>query len=416
MAILGIDIGSSFVKAALLGKSPIARVPCEIELPSADRAELDLRKVWSAILAAAKQCLRSYSGERIDGIGLSCLTPALVLLGENDKPLGPAYTHLDRRSREQASRIWKEVGPEFHASTGNLPLPGGMSAVTYKALAASGVKRYLHLNGWVGAKLTGVFAFDPANAAFTGLYSLFPGEGWSERWCRYFGVDPKWLAPVVSGDAVLGALTKEAAAELGLKPGIPVKLGTADTSSALLAVGAGNLDLLHVAGTTQVLAAIVDKPEPHPRRLVRPLGVGKRFVHVTHNPVGGAALEWLRGLCFAEMPSERYYGGLLEAALGRKTEVELDPCYLGGDRLEMERRSASFNHLSLSVTREDLLAAVLKAMKRGHEQALTDLGVGPRKTHLTGGAASILKRLLPEYRDLEPVEEGSLLGISRLFP
>ncbi len=414
MAILGIDIGGSFVKAAVLGRGKIARVACECDASSEDRSELPLTRVWQALIAAVREALKDIDATTIEGIGLSCLTPALVLVDKSGKPLGPAYTHLDRRSRALSEKIWKEVGPEFHASTGNLPLPGGMSALTFASLGVRGVGRYLHLNGWIGAELTGEYAFDPANAAFSGLYSLFPKQEWSRRWCEYFGVDPAWLPPVQSGEATLGTLLATRAKELGLRAGLPVKLGTADTSSALLAVGAKAGDLLHVAGTTQVLATIVDKPVPHPRRLVRPLGVGNSFVHVTHNPVGGAALEWLRRLCFSELSPEIFYGETVEKALSHPTKVVLDPFYLGGDRLEMQAKTAAFQNVSLGTAGLDLLSALLQAMKQGHALALEDLGVGKfGRTYLTGGAARVAQKVLSPHA--ERFEEGSLNGIARLF-
>jgi xylulokinase len=281
------------------------------------------------------------------------------------------------------------------------------------------IARYLHLNGWIAGKLTGHFAFDPANAAFSGLYTLFPKSGWSLRWCDYFGVRREWLPPVVPGETTLGGLSALVAKDLDLPAGLPVKLGSADTSSAWLAADAKEGELLHVAGTTQVLAAKVLQPSPGAKRLVRPLGVGSGFLHLTHNPVGGAALEWLRRLCFLDQTEQSYYDVTLDMALDRATMVRLDPPFLGGDRLEMDPKGAGFGPLTLATDRNDLLAAILNAMKHGHEEALRQLGVPLNfsRIHLTGGAAEIVRRLLPGYQSakVSPFEEGSLSGITRLF-
>jgi sugar (pentulose or hexulose) kinase len=206
---------------------------------------------------------------------------------------------------------------------------------------------------------------------------------------------------------------------VGLRPGLPVKLGTADTSSAILAARMSDEDLLHVVGTTQVLAALVSKPEPAPQRLTRRLGVGPEFVHVTHNPVGGVALHWVHELCFREVPEEEFYERVVPRAVGRQTAVRLDPPYLGGDRLEVEVARAGFRELTLASDRLDLLAAVLRAMREGHRTAYADLGAGgpPRRVFLTGGAAEVVRRLLPEYEglDVRTLDEGALRGVARLF-
>src|SRR5207244_1166479 len=128
-------------------------------------------------------------------------------------------------------------------------------------------------------------------------------------------------------------------------------------------------DLLHVVGTTQVLAALADPPRPDPCRLTRLLGVGRAFVHVTHNPVGGAALDWLRELCFRDQGEDEFYDHTVPAARQHKTRVTLDPPYLGGDRLEVEARRAAFRDLTVTTERIDLLAALLEAMARKHRDA-----------------------------------------------
>src|SRR5205823_3633369 len=120
------------------------------------------------------------------------------------------------------------------------------------------------------------------------------------RWCGYFGVEPSWLAPVITGDATLGGLRPQVAQLLGLAPGLCVKVGTPDTSSAILAARLQLGELLHVVGTTQVLAVRTLEPRPAPDHLTRLLGVGEGYVHINHNPVGGVAIEWMHHLCFRE--------------------------------------------------------------------------------------------------------------------
>src|SRR5262249_59118792 len=138
--------------------------------------------------------------------------------------LGPAP---GRGARPPARQVWAEVGPEFLATTGNRPLPGGITALCYRQqlsedpALAQRVRSYLHANGWLCLRLTGERAFDPANACFTGLFGTLTDQAWSPRWCAYFGVDPAWLPPVVCGSATVGGLRPEAAAELGVPAGIP---------------------------------------------------------------------------------------------------------------------------------------------------------------------------------------------------
>ncbi|HEY8505185.1 MAG TPA: FGGY-family carbohydrate kinase [Gemmataceae bacterium] len=432
MNILAIDVGTSSVKSAVLARDrgeplgAIARAGYELDHPTPEAAEIAPRQLWDAVTAAARQAVAGAGGAHVAGVGLAGLTPALVLLGAGDEPLTPIWTHLDRRSRALAKRIDAEVGVRFLEAAGTRPLPGGISALCFARQVQDDpglrdrVRAYLHLNGWLAFRMTGVRAFDPANASFSGLWGTLTDRKWSPEWCDYFGVDPAWLPEVRDGRATVGGLRKEVAEEWGVPAGLPVKLGTADTSSSILAAGMGPGDMLHSVGTTQVLARLVKDPRPDPRRLTRHLGVGDAFVYVTHNPVGGVALQWIYHLCFRDQKEGDFYRRTVPEAMGRRTRVRLDPPFLGGDRLEIEERLASFRRLTLSTDRMDLLAALLAAMREGHYAAYAalDWGNGPAGTvYLTGGGAELVKRLIPEYgaADVKLMQRGSLRGVAKLF-
>src|SRR5437763_1282780 len=136
MRILALDVGTSSVKAAVLEVEsaapvgPIARVGYDLDHPTPEAAEIPAERLWNAVAAAAREVARVTEG--IEGVGLSCLSPALILLDASDKPLGPIWTHLDRRARPAARKIQAAVGDEFLATTGNRPLPGGISGVCWK--------------------------------------------------------------------------------------------------------------------------------------------------------------------------------------------------------------------------------------------------------------------------------------------
>lgn len=428
MQVLALDVGTSTVKAAVIVPEtgelvgPLVRESYPLDAPGPDMAVIEPARLWEAVAAAARA---ASAGHQVEGIGLSVLTPGLVLLDERNEPLAPIITHLDRRARDQAREIQREVGDEYLESTGNRPLPGGVSAVVFQHLCEDRpelrrrLHRYLHLNGWLALKLTGVAAFDPGNACFTGLCTLMAEPQWSPRWCAYFGVAQAWLPPILPGNLTIGHLNDAGAEAFGLTNGVPVKLGVADTTAALLAAGAQRDDLLHVVGTTQVLAVLTDAPKPSPLRLTRHLGVGRWFLHVAHNPVGGVALDWLHRLCFADQPDEYFFGDTFEAARMRTTPVLFDPPFLGGDRLEIEARRAGFQQLSLSTERLDLLAALLEAMRRGHRSAMAALerATPPTRIFLSGRGADLVRRLLPEYTGgpIQLLAEGSLRGAAKLF-
>lgn len=433
MTILAIDVGTSSVKAAVLDQKSgdpvgghVAKVEYHLDHPTPDAAEVTADALWAAVSAAAQKAVRDGGAGELEGVGLSCLTPAVVLLDSNGEVLAPIRIHLDRRSRPAARRVQAEAGAEFLATVGNPPLPGGISAVSYAQMAADDptlagrVAAYLHPNAWLGYRLTGAKCIDPGNASFSGLYGTLTDQKWSPRWCDYFGVKREWLPEIVDGRATIGGLSAAVAKEWGVADGLPVKLGVADTSSAMLAAKLQVGDLLHVVGTTQVLAVMTPKPVASPRRLTRRLGAGPEFVAVAHNPVGGAALDWVYQLCFSDRDEAAFFADTIPAAATRKTSVKLDPRFLGGDRMQVEPQDAAFTHLTLSAKREDLLAALIDGMRAGHREALAAVSEVAELTGrvvLTGGGATAVAAVLPEYQGvrLDRLSEGSLRGVARLF-
>ena len=215
MNILALDVGTSSVKAAVLSVEEmrplgaIAKVAYALDYPTPDAAEVPAERLWGAVAAAGREAVK---GEHVEAIGMSCLMPALMLLDAADRPLGPIWTHLDRRARPAARQACAEVGEEFLGTVGNRPLPGGISALCYRQQImdnpslASRVRWYLHANSWLGLQLTGERAFDRGNACFTGLYGTVTDQQWSDRWCRYFGVERTWLPSVVCGSTTIGTL------------------------------------------------------------------------------------------------------------------------------------------------------------------------------------------------------------------
>src|ERR1700688_2181004 len=101
MHLLALDVGTSSVKAAVLDTetgqavSQIAHVRYELDAPVPEAAGVPAERLWQSVAAAGRAATRQ--APDVDAVGLSVMTPALVLLDKADRPCAPIWTHLDRR-------------------------------------------------------------------------------------------------------------------------------------------------------------------------------------------------------------------------------------------------------------------------------------------------------------------------------
>jgi len=242
--------------------------------------------------------------------------------------------------------------------------------------------------------------------------------GWSDELLDAVGLRRDQMPEVIDATRIAGQLAASAARELGLPAGTPVLPGIMDTSAAVLLRGARNRLLFNVSGTTDVLALCVDDPVPHEQLLTRAVGVGRKWMAVSTIASTGTTLSWLHRTLFSELPEPAFYRVVRRALRASPGGVSFEP-YLAGDRMSIEQRTADFHGLTLSTTREQMLAAALDAMARASAARIPlFLGVYgriSREVTVTGGVgeaiAQVLHRDWPGRWRFRPESEATLRGL-----
>ncbi len=112
-ALLGIDLGTTGVKAALFaiddGRTlASAFVDYPLYHPHPGWAEQNPAEWWSATVNAIRACLTS----EVRGVGLSGQMHGVVLLDEQQQVLRPSIIWADQRSEAQCRWISERVGAE----------------------------------------------------------------------------------------------------------------------------------------------------------------------------------------------------------------------------------------------------------------------------------------------------------------
>lgn len=128
MHILGIEIGTSAVKAVLFhfpatgGAASVASatVPVTLEVPAAGRAEQDPHATLGAVCAVMDEVRlkaqdRLGYAPRIRAVGFSTAMHSLLSLDAAGVPLHPAITWADQRAAHQAERLRAAGGARLGA-------------------------------------------------------------------------------------------------------------------------------------------------------------------------------------------------------------------------------------------------------------------------------------------------------------
>src|SRR5580658_9903803 len=227
MTILGLDCGSSSIKAAVLRNGRIVGKIVRSAYPTHTdgiRAEVSPAAVLSALRDAIHQL--GPAARKVDYIALDVMAPSWIAMDKHGRALTPIITHQDRRSVEVARRLEKEIRQSrIIRLSGNRPFPGGISSTTWAWFVRHqpGVLKKAdlvgHLSTFLHRSLTGARVTDPSNASFMGVYSTLTMNGWNSELCDAVGADRRLLPEVLEGDRIGGKISASAARRFELTAG-----------------------------------------------------------------------------------------------------------------------------------------------------------------------------------------------------
>jgi xylulokinase len=277
MACLGIDLGTSAVKALLVDDGAVrasAEVTLAVRHPAPLAREQDPDDWWRAVERALDQIAARAPGAMADvsAIGLSGQMHAPVLLDAADQPLRPAMLWNDGRAHDEADKL-KHLGADLAAELGVTALSGFTAPKLlwlrhHEPRTMAQARALLLPKDYLRLKLTGERATDPSDAAGTWLLDQ-ARRAWSERAIAAVGIDPALLPRLVEGSAASGTVRPEVARRFGMRPGVVVAGGGGDTMAGGVGIGAVADGRAFVGlSTSAQLFVAADTHRPAPERLV----------------------------------------------------------------------------------------------------------------------------------------------------
>lgn len=376
-AIAVLDIGSTSAKGMLVDENGSVLATMSADYPTHSPypgwMEQDPDDWW----AAACQLLRGLGAHTVPvAVGLTGSMQNLIMLDRNSVPVRPAILYSDTRADDQSGKEPSWSRPNTHSNAaaiiGNTPdpfMPIAKLPWLSRHEPGSLAKTQLILScakDMIALKLTDTPACDPTAASTVGLMDL-ARRAWSQDLLDAFGLPKSSLPPIINATAVVGSITKAAAAECGLPAGIPVVNGCGDAGATSLGAGAdapgesvvylGTSGWIAVNGGPYDPAALSDV-----YTLAHPTGDG--VIDIAPLLTAGDAVAWARSL-FATASG----GGSDQSAEALAADQDLSGMplflpYLGGERspfVDTAVRGA-FLGLDRRTTPADLKLSVLEGV------------------------------------------------------
>ena len=327
---LGIDVGSSSIKASLLNISDgscvaSAYYPTE-EMPiiavKSGWAEQDPQDWWEntklALAAVLKQS--QVSKEKIKGIGISYQMHGLVPLDKAGNVVRPSIIWADSRAVDIGNKAFVDLGADYCLNN-CLNSPGNFTASKLKWVKENEPEKFgsiykIMLPGdYIAYRLTGEMQTTISGLSEGIMWNFMRNELATELF-DYYGFSTDLIPAIVNTFSEQASVSTNVAKELGLAPGTPVSYRAGDQPNNAFSLNV--LEPGEVAangGTSGVVYGIGDKPQPDKQSRVN------TFAHVNHthqqNRLGvllcingtGILNSWLRrnvatGLTYPEMNDE----------------------------------------------------------------------------------------------------------------
>jgi xylulokinase len=314
--ILGIDLGTSGVKAGLLNLDTL-QLECVTVRSYPDESEQDSKILWGKTVDAVREALDQL-GERgsVKAIGLSGQMHGAVLYDGNGQLVGPLINWKD--SKWSSSSILEKMkflmGDRSYDELGTVIAGGYSAAILFgiKENDRSLFNRIAHFVlpvDFLRSKMLGSpsYASDPTNAFSTGLFNT-KANCWHEELIQKLRLPFTIFPEVHPTSQIAGEVPDQVADQVGLPRHVPIVYGGGDNQLSMLGsglVGANSPTLINI-GTAAQISKVAAKFHKYPGMDTRSY-FGGTFAIVGASLAGGGSYGWLRDKIREEGTNIEYF-------------------------------------------------------------------------------------------------------------
>ncbi len=291
MYLLGIDVGSSSVKASLvcgvsgncIASAFYPKQEMKITALQAGWAEQAPELWWENLKLAISEVLSvsKIEPKTIDSIGISYQMHGLVIVDKNRQVLRPSIIWCDSRAAVYGNKAFADLGEEA-CLTNLLNSPGNFTASKLKWVRENESELYSRIDkvmlpgDYIAMKLSGEVK-TTASGLSEGILWNFKENDIATDLMNYYGFDRSFIPEIAPTFSIQSYVSAEAAAELGLAPGTKISYRAGDQPNNALSLNVLNPgEIATTAGTSGVVYGVSGEVKYDPLSRVN------TFAHVNH--------------------------------------------------------------------------------------------------------------------------------------
>lgn len=384
--ILGIDIGTTAIKAAVIGED--GRVCGEetseyalTTLPTGE-VEAELALYEEAFEGAIKGAVRNSKVDvkDIKCIGFSSTAETCVFLDENYQPLCKVIAWMDMRGTKEAEYLTEHFDKKDIISKVGFDNIYAIHPVS-KILAVKNkspevfakTKMFAQIKDYFIYMLAGKFISEHSVASDHGFFDITNRCYWQEM-LDFVGIDKAYLPELVEPGKEIGTITAKAAEKYGLDPETRVNVGAFDQACG--AIGAGNIRpgiASESTGSALVTVATIDELSSDSEGDVPTLcsGISGKYMYQPYC-TGAMITKWFRdAFCQAEKEIEKETGrnaytqmdDLVKATPPGADGLIMLPYFQGSGIPELnEKASGVYYGINAGHTRGHFIRAIMEGL------------------------------------------------------
>lgn len=256
---IGIDIGTSGVRACAINAAETLLHTCKVTLPAPIKHQQsitqDANLWWSATQKALNQLFKLIQASNVVAISVNGTSGTVLICDTQGEPLAPARMYNDAHCSHQAKSIQLIAPKNTAAQSAN----SGLAKLLYLQEQYPQADHGLHQADWITGKLCGHFDISDENNALKTGYSPELSQ-WPD-WLNQLPLSPNFLPKVVPPGTPIACIKRGLFNEFQLNPHCKIISGTTDSIAAFIATGAHKPgDAVTSLGSTLVLKIVTDTP------------------------------------------------------------------------------------------------------------------------------------------------------------